>query len=155
MHEKLIELKCKLAQDNNIFGDNAYYLKDILEFSEKGIDDSLVNMFYIRPVNLDTSKFSIIGNYKMYSKKARFRLVVQLTKKINKETALKSFLNQLMHNKDITIISYSDDNNGIYKTERKEDMILENSNLISYDFDFSYEFAPGVCNCLTIENCPS
>lgn len=155
MHDKLIELKCKLAQDNNIFGANAFYYKDSNEFKNGGLDDNKINMFYIRPLNLNATKFNITGknSYDLLLEKARFRSVFQITKKIEKYTALESIKNQLLTNDNITLFNYSDDNLGIYKAEHDKEKEMEQHHLFSFDFDYMIEFIPVNCECLTIDNC--
>lgn len=155
MQNKLIDLKCKIADDNSIFGENAYYFKDTIEFKNGGCDDNRMNLFYIRPLSLNPNKYRIVGKnaYNLLIEKANYRIIFQLTN-IDKHIALQTLRDQLLQNSDIIVTSYSDDTAGIYLAEYgKEKEFTNDRYLLSFDFEVSNEFIPTICNCLTIEMC--
>jgi hypothetical protein len=156
MNKVVENLKKTIAKDNPIFGDNAFYFKNYTEFRNGGVSDQYSNLFYIRPISNGVNKFKISGKnpYNIYTEKANFRIVFQLTGFLKEERALEILRNQLLANEDVTVFNYSDETEQIYKAEYgKEKSFNSGAFLLSFDIEISSELGAFNCECLTASMC--
>lgn len=140
-------LATNLLQDNNIFGANGFYFKDLYEFSTSGVSDRYSALFYIRHLFEGTGKFQVREGDILDQVTYRVRLVAQLPSSVDKYNALQSLLAQVAAYDQAEITSFSDDMDGIYKAEYGEETTIRDFYLVSIDFTVTETFTLNSLNC--------
>jgi hypothetical protein len=136
----------KIAQDNTVFGKNYFVFKDNEELSEKGLSDRYFAMIYARRSGVTT----VNGQSDLKLMNHQWRIVAQVSKKINKESAEMSLRGQIMSH--CALRSYSCDAAAIYKQETGKDQIPP-FHVFAFDVYVQEEVYPGNCEFLTIDAC--
>lgn len=148
------EIKAKLLETNDIFGKNGFFFEDQYQFIASGVTDRVENLFYFRYVKPGTTKFRVKSENQVDSITADVRFVAQISKKVDKATALQSLLAQIAENVEFTIMYYSDDTDGIYRAEYNKDAVIRDFYLISIDFQvIEQSVLKYNCGCLCKSNC--
>lgn len=136
---------------NNIF--KTFCFKDSYEFVTSGITDKLINLIYVRPLVTGPTKYIFKKQDLETLVKCKYRLVVQTKKGLT--NVAPTIINILSGIKELSLISYTDDTDGVYKAEYGEIEVLRSFNLYAFDFDFETDMTYGceICECINNELC--
>lgn len=145
MLDTIIHIKSHFAK-YTIFGNNHFYYKDKADFLQSGVSDIYLNLFYIRNISNGATKYRVEGRSPLYrTVKSSYRMVFQISRKIDPTILLGNFVSQLMQFECVKIVSFSD--SGVYLAEYGEDKISDVFNLISIDFEVDEEVTFQNCEC--------
>jgi hypothetical protein len=135
------DLKTKILDNNQIFGQNGFFFKNIYEFKEAGISDRLINQFYFRYSKNGVTKFRVKNVHPINTVTSSVRFVCQITTKLDQQKVLHSLLAQITDGceDNVTIDFYSDDTDEIFRTEKGVDAVIRDFHLISIDLTVSEE----------------
>lgn len=136
----LDELKDYIISELNVFSNSGYVYYDEFDFIESGITDHYKNLFYLRVPGLGHTKYRLSLNNGVDVVSYDCRLVVQLNKSIDKDTAILSILKIIGSRWDLVLKSFSDDTEFIYVLETGKEATLREFNLLSFDFTVNEEF---------------
>lgn len=143
-----------LENTNGLLEKAAYIFENKYQFLSSGVSDKYGNMLYFRPVDIGQRKFSVKEDDNgIVTISSRWRMVVQMGKDYQNVT--ETMINILLTVNEISLISYSDDTDGVYKAEYGDKEVVRDFNLWLFDFEFRDETArqSTICECITKGSC--
>ncbi len=130
-----------------------FYFKDTYDFASSGVSDNLVNLIYVRPLVSTPSKYIFRTFESVRYTTAKYRLVVQTQKKFT--NVVKTMLNILSTVHSLTLISYTDDTDGVYAAEYNNVDVIRDFDLHAFDFELDQPvgYTCKICECIVEKTC--
>jgi hypothetical protein len=157
MKPAIENLKNEILANNELFNEKGFIINNQAEFVSIGISTNYINQFYIRHAREGATKYKVSKQREQVQEvSGAYRLVAQISVKYNAETALDALLAKIASMPAFEVDAYSDDTEGIYRSEYGDGAVIRDFSLISIDFRYIEEVVlkslDCTCNCFELCN---